>query len=204
MIKNILFDLGGVLVDLDVHASIRKMAELLPNTDEAPITWKDLIGGGETKLVQQYQTGKITTDDFVQTILAACRPTTTREQIVDAWFAMLRTIPEQRLAMIRRLKEAGLHIYILSNINELHVDWVKQHYPELLALCDKAFFSNEIQIAKPDLAAYEYVLSHADIKADETLYIDDLGANITAGQAAGFVSIQAIGDEWLTHTEKLL
>lgn len=197
-------------MDLSVHRSIAALMALMKREKESeesasgvgtPVTGMDLLGGGESELMRLYQTGKITTDAFVGKILTVCRPGTTREQVLDAWYAMLGTIPEQRMAMLRRLKDAGLRLYILSNINEAHVEWVKIHYPELHELCEQVFYSNEIEIAKPDAAAYEYVKAHADLRPEETLYIDDLEQNIKAGREAGFESLLALGDEWLPMAE---
>lgn len=206
MIKNLLFDLGGVLVDLQIEQSLNALAALMntSHSDGSPITGMDLLGGSESELMQAYQTGQITTDQFLDAVLSVCRQGTTRQQVLDAWYAMLQTIPAQRLEMLYRLKQAGFAIYILSNINEAHVEWVWLHYPELHKIAEKVFYSNEIGIAKPDIEAYQYVIAHANINPAETLYIDDLEQNIRSGKAAGFVSLQALGDEWLPAAEKLL
>lgn len=209
MIKNVLFDLGGVLIDLDVRRSVQAFIALLDREsgEQAPITALDLIGGGETELMQLYQTGMISTDEFVARILSVCRPDTTREQVLDAWYAMLLSLPQHRLEMIRRLKEAGLHVFILSNINEAHVDWTLRHFAEwgveIGREIDRAFFSNEIHLAKPDPRCFDLVIRETGIRPEETLYIDDLAPNIEAGAAAGFVTLQALGDEWLPTAEKI-
>lgn len=207
MIKNVLFDLGGVLVDLSVQKSINALIELMQPVaaaDGTPITGVDLLGGGESELMQKYQTGMISTNQFVDAILDVCRPGTTKEQVLDAWYAMLGIIPKQRMDMLYRLKDAGFKIYILSNINEAHVEWVNRFYPQLYDICEKVFYSNEIQIAKPDAAAYEYVIREADILPEETFYIDDLEQNIIAGSKAGFNVLQALGDEWLEPMDVLI
>lgn len=202
--------MGGVLIDLDVRRSVRAFAALLKQDEQgdAPITALDLIGGGETQLVQLYQTGMITTDEFIAQIQRTCRPGTTREQILDAWYAMLLSLPQQRIEMIRRLKQAGYHVYILSNINDAHAIWTHEHFAKwgikIGREIDRAFFSHEMHLAKPDPRCYEMVLSETGIRADETLYIDDLQSNIEAGAAAGFVTLQALGDEWLPKAEELL
>lgn len=210
MIKNVLFDLGGVLIDLDVRRSVEAFIALMDSSanSETPITAMDLIGGGETELMQLYQTGMISTDEFVARILSVCRPGTTRQQVLDAWYAMLLSLPQHRIAMIRRLKEAGLHVYILSNINEAHVDWTLRHFAEcgieIGREIDRAFFSNEIHLAKPDSRCFDLVIREAGIRPEETLYIDDLEPNIKAGAAAGFVTLQALGDEWLQTAEECI
>lgn len=202
MIKNLIFDLGGVLIDLDVKRSIEAFKVLMdPNkiTDaSAPVSAMDLLGGGESELVQLYQTGSITTEQFVSTILPVCLPGTTSEQVLDAWCAMLLGLPEHRMERLRLLKQKGFRVFILSNINDWHVRWTMRKFkkwgmPEL----DGVYFSNEIHLAKPDPRCYERVITETGIVPAETLYIDDLAQNIAAGQKAGLQCLHALGDEWL-------
>lgn len=174
-IKNILFDLGGVLIDLDTSRSIRAFAALIADDADAPISAMDLQ--------------------------SLCRPGTTRAQLVQAWRAMLLSLPPHRLAKIRELKKAGYHIYILSNINEDHVHWTLEHFREwgieVGRDIDQVFFSNEMHLAKPDIRCYEQVIRSTGINPAETLYIDDLPQNIEAGKRVGFITLQALGDAWL-------
>lgn len=202
MIRNLLFDLGGVLIDLDVRRSIAAFKELMEDSDGAvPVTATDLLGGGESALVQQYQTGAITSDTFFGTIASVCRAGTTREELVYAWRAMLLDLPAHRLAKLRELKASGYRIYILSNINEDHVEWTLSHFAEwgieVGRDIDGLFFSNELHLSKPDPRCYEAVIAATGIIPSETLYIDDLEANIDAGKAAGFHTLQALGDYWI-------
>lgn len=128
MIRNFVFDLGGVLIDLDVQKSINAFMQLLDTTNgNAPVTGKDLLGGGETKFVQLYQTGDISTEDFVKAIQQLCKPETTPEQVIDAWYAMLIGMPAHRLDVLRQIKQSGANLYILSNINDSHVIWTLNH-----------------------------------------------------------------------------
>lgn len=208
MIRNFLFDLGGVLIDLDVQRSITAICNLLETqgNGQTPVSALDLLGGGETEFMQKYQTGDISTEEFVNTILSLCKPGTTKQQVVDAWFAMLLSFPKHRIDKIRALRDAGYHVYLLSNINELHVEWTVAHFKEWGAtdLFDAIFFSNEIHLAKPDIRCYEKVLNDTGINPQETLYIDDLAKNIEAGQKAGFQCFQALGDEWLPIADKMI
>lgn len=128
MIRNFIFDLGGVLIDLDVNKSIEAFMQLLDVSDgKTPVTGMDLMGGGETKCAQLYQTGDISTDEFVAAVQRLCKPNTTREQILGAWYAMLIGMPAHRLDVLRQIKQSGAHVYILSNINESHVVWTLNH-----------------------------------------------------------------------------
>ena len=196
MIHNFLFDLGGVLIDLDVQRSLNAMKALAADDAETTINANGLLGGHDSQLINLYQTGDISTDDFLHTLLRACKPGTTRKQVEEAWFAMLLGIRADRQQLLADLKRKGYGIYILSNINELHVGWTMEHCP-VLRQADALFFSNEIQLAKPDRRCYEYVLQQTGIRAEGTLYIDDLKPNIEAGQAAGFPCLLAQNDEWM-------
>ena len=206
MMNNILFDLGGVLIDLEVRRSVEAFMRLIDRerSRSAPISVMDLLGGGDSPLVQAYQVGAISTDDFIDALLPACHPGTQRRQLVDAWMAMLIGLPYHRLEVIKALKAKGVHVYVLSNINESHVEWTLRHFHECGATdWDGLFFSNEIHLAKPDAACYDYVLTHAGIRADETLYVDDLKQNIEAGERAGFHCLQAQGDEWIEPVKNM-
>ncbi|MBR6017840.1 MAG: HAD family phosphatase [Paludibacteraceae bacterium] len=195
-IKNILFDLGGVLIDLDVRRSLEAFRALLsPDGQEAHITAQGLLGGHDSELIDRYQVGEITTDEFIHTILSACRPGTTPEQVKEAWFAMLLGIPEERKQLLRSLIVRGYTIYVLSNINELHVDWTLNHCPEIRQ-ARRIFFSNEIHLSKPDPRCYQLVLRETGIRPEETLYIDDLPANIETGRTFGFQTLQATDANW--------
>ncbi|MBQ0118912.1 MAG: HAD family phosphatase [Bacteroidales bacterium] len=208
MIKNLIFDLGGVLIDLDVKQSVEAFKALVdPNkiADAAsPVSAMDLLGGGESELVQLYQTGSITTEQFVNTILQVCRPGTTSEQVLDAWCAMLRGLPAHRMEQLRLLKQKGFRVFILSNINEWHVRWTLRKFKEWgMPELDGVYFSNEMHLAKPDPRCYERVISETGIVPAETLYIDDLAQNIAAGQKAGLQCLQAIGDEWMNVVKEI-
>ena len=168
--KNILFDLGGVLIDLDIRRSLDAFGALLaPEADlrHAAISPQALLGGHDSGLIDRYQTGEITTDEFIRSILSVCRPGTTPDEVITAWHAMLLGIPAERQQLLRTLADRGYSIYVLSNIRRL-------------------FFSNEIHLSKPDPRCFSLVVRETGIRPEETLYIDDLLPNIEAGRAAGF------------------
>ena len=209
MIKNLIFDLGGVLINLDTSKSIEAFKLLVDPGKTAdkssPVSVMDLMGGGESQLVQLYQTGDITTEEFVSTLLQVCRQGTTSEQILDAWCAMLEGLPVHRMERLRKLKEKGFKVYILSNINDWHVRWTLRKFREWnMPALDGVYFSNEMHLAKPDPRCYEKVITETGILPSETLYIDDLTQNIEAGRQAGLQCLQALGDEWLPTVDTLL
>lgn len=204
MIKNILFDLGGVLIDLDVRRSLKAMYALTDGSrGQTQITADGLLGGHDSELINKYQVGAITTDEFLSSVLSSCKQGTTKEQVKDAWFAMLLGIGDDKRHLLQCLKDKGLGIYVLSNINELHVEWVMNHCPELHT-ADALFFSNEIHLSKPDKRCYDLVKERAGINPCETLYIDDLQPNIKAGEEAGFRCLHAKDNNWIREVEQML
>lgn len=206
MIRNVLFDLGGVLIDLDIRRSLLAFDALKqPGVEllSSQVTEDGLKGGHSSELMEAYQVGAITTRQFLDALLSVCQPGTTDQQLKDAWFAMLLGIREDRKQLLRDLQSHGYNIYILSNINELHVGWTLAHCPEIKA-AKGIFFSNEIHLSKPDPRCYELVLQQTGIQPEETLYIDDLLPNIEAGRQFGLQTLQAVDDGWLQEIRREL
>lgn len=213
MIRNILFDLGNVLIDVDIRKTLKAYESLLADPNPSPfphrarengtmhntiITAGDLIGAGESELVAKYQVGAVSTDEFVEGILKVCKPGTTRQEVIDAWMAMLIGIPEERRQKVMELHKRGYKLYVLSNINELHAEWTREQLQGIPF--EAVYFSNEMGMAKPDARCYERVIRETGIVPEETLYIDDIPANIEAGKKMGFQCfLNTKADEWTEH-----
>lgn len=203
--NNVLFDLGGVLIDVDVRKSLLAFSEIMqvnqtgniPNSISEMVNAEGLLGVHSSKLIDQYQVGAISTEDFINALQSQSRPGTTKQQIIDAWYAMFIGIQPEKKLVLKQLIDAKKNIYILSNINDLHVAWTQTHCPEL-QVAKRIFFSNEIHLSKPDSRCYEFVLNETGIDPKDTVYIDDLLPNIEAGRQFGFQCIQAMPDKnWI-------
>ncbi len=210
MIRNVLFDLGGVLIDLDVQCTITAFQAIVdPQKIRAggTVAPQDLTGVGENDLINRYQVDDISSDAFLDGILSVCKAGTSRQQVEDAWLAMLVGIKQEKADLIKRLKKQGLGVYVLSNINEIHARWTVDCLRKagVYDCFDRLFFSNEIRLAKPDLRCYRLVTEQTGIRPEDTLYIDDLQPNIEAGSQAGFECLLAEGDAWMdTVKERLI
>ena len=183
-IKNIIFDLGNVILNLDFEASKKAFRELgLLEVLDRNQAYSDPV-------FYQLEVGNLSPEVFrdrVRQILN--NPAATDKQIDDAWFAMIRDIPANRVKKLLQLKEM-YRIFLFSNTNEIHIgrllpEFKKVHGIDFPTLFEKDFYSHEIQARKPDLEAFQKVIQLAKIVPAETLFVDDLEKNILAARQAG-------------------
>lgn len=203
MIENYFFDLGGVLLDIDVQRTLDALRPL--------INWEggglqdfredDLFGVGNNKLMQEYQDGAIGTSEFLQSFRPMVRTGVSDDMLIEAWDAMLLTISRHRLEAIRRLRSEGKGVYILSNINEEHLRWVREHFDQIGLRVGvdvtEAFFSNEMGMSKPNREIYDEAIRRSGVNPLTTVYIDDMEVNVEAGRQCGLQAHCAKGDAWL-------
>ncbi|WP_340063420.1 HAD family phosphatase [Ascidiimonas aurantiaca] len=183
MIKNIIFDFGDIFINLDKEATLRKIGQLgLRELDDNMI-----------RMNESYEKGLVTTTDFVQ-YYHHLLPHTSKEQLIQAWNAIILDFPEYRLQFAERLaKKGNYRMFLLSNTNELHITEVKKsmtgvRYDRFKQCFEKFYLSHEIHLRKPDTEIYKYVLSENNLQSEETLFIDDMESNVLAAKNAGIQS----------------
>jgi HAD superfamily hydrolase (TIGR01509 family) len=184
-IKNIIFDLGNVLLNLDFNASIRAFQKIGLTEDvlDKQQVYSDPV-------FYELETGKITPEKFrkgVRKILI--NPDVPDQKIDEAWSAMILDIPESRVKLLQELGKT-YKVYLFSNTNKIHIskllsEFKTQHKIDFPSLFTEAFYSQEIYERKPDLSSYEKVIKLAKIKPEESIFIDDLEKNIIAAKQTG-------------------
>jgi putative hydrolase of the HAD superfamily len=111
------------------------------------------------------------------------------EGIITAWNAILIDFPKYRYHFIKKLaEEKNYRLILLSNTNEIHIDWVKEKVPffeEFKSCFDAFYLSHEINLRKPNSDIFEFVLNKHQLKAEECLFIDDVLENTTAAEKLG-------------------
>lgn len=187
MLKNILFDFGAVLLDLDLTATHRAMQPLLGEQ-----YFFDYERNRFPEIFEQYEVGEVEESEFFAELSRFSVPGTTISQLRAAWNAMLGPVSTARLKMLLRLREK-YRVYLLSNTNHTHLEFVlAQLYTDHgirdwdSRYFDRTYYSHLIKERKPDAECYQFVLQDAGIMAEETLFIDDNPANIRAADALGF------------------
>lgn len=180
MIKNLIFDFGDIFINLDKPATAREL-EKLGITDFTP----EMVEKN-----QLYEKGLMTTEAFVD-FYHAKFPNATKKGLIDAWNAILLDFPTHRLAFIQQLaKEKKYRLLLLSNTNDLHISWIQRNwgtklYTKFAACFEQFYLSHEINLRKPDANIYEFVLRENNLKASETLFIDDTKENTDSASNLG-------------------
>ena len=168
MIRNLIFDFGGVLIDLDMEAVQKGLQNFGLKTAGA-----DLI-----QISQQYETGQVPTDRFLREVQRNL-PGSSEDEIRRIWNATVAGFPLERLDFLETLKESGEYqMFLLSNTTPLHVAQARANMGERdftrFKNCFRQFYlSHEIGMRKPDPEIFKFVLEENDLNPGETLFIDD-------------------------------
>lgn len=172
-IKNIIFDLGGVILDLDLEAAYQRFSQL------SGLTAREVVQRTEgLMLFKDYETGAVSSSAFRQQINQLLDMQATDDEIDHAWCAMLGGIPAHRLELAGRLRQS-YRTFVLSNTNEIHVG----HFDSIIQdHFEKVYYSHELKMRKPNIEIYEAVLSEQSLNAAETLFIDDTLDNIKGAE----------------------
>ncbi|WP_303923013.1 HAD family phosphatase [Draconibacterium sediminis] len=184
-IKNIIFDLGRVLLNLDFDASIKAFQQL--GSDGEVLDHKNVYAD---PIFYNLEAGKITPAEFRSGVRKLLKnEQLTDRQIDEAWYAMILDIPPHRVKKVQELSKS-YNLYLFSNTNQIHIDrllseFKAQHGIDFPSLFKTVFYSHEIHDRKPEVSAYEKVIKLSGVNPEETLFIDDLKDNIDAAQKAG-------------------
>ena len=189
-VKNVIFDFGNVLFDLDLPSIERHLRQYLGEQFEA--AGKKMR---RDRVFELYETGGLSTEEFVDTLRFAVDPPLDGQQIISAWNSIFIGMPKHRFDMLMRLRQR-YKVFLLSNINELHAAWIDDYMVREHGIADfqslyfdAVYYSHLIRLRKPDREIYEYVLADAEILPEETIFFDDMEANVEAARQTGIRSV---------------
>lgn len=184
-IKNIIFDLGGVVLDIDENIVYKELEKLGINVSDLPHS-KEFM-----EIMSKFDTGIYTASTFRKKMKSLLGLEKMTDQKFDSiWNAMLLDIPRERIEAIEQIRK-HYKIFLMSNTNEIHYDLyirdlqLRFGYNEFDALFDKSYFSFAEHLEKPDPRFFELILDHEHLLPEETLFIDDTEKNIKVAQSLG-------------------
>jgi glucose-1-phosphatase len=185
--KNIIFDFGNVLLNIDMKRILHGFEAVVGS--DADQLMQTLT---QKQIFTSYETGGIETTEFLAQIAAADpQGRLNATKITEIWNSIFIGMPAHRFQMLTTLRKT-YKVFLLSNINELHLDWITSYMHETHQIqdfeqryFDGVFYSHLVRMRKPNFDIYEYLLSDTEIKAEESCFFDDLPENIAAAQALG-------------------
>lgn len=196
MIRNLVFDLGGVIIPIDTERAIKRF-ETLGDVDAR----KKMGAYGQTDIYLQVENGTITADEFCKKFSEITNQPCTFEQAQWAWLGFMNEIPVNRLHKLLELKEK-YNMYLLSNTNPFIMSWAEtsDFSADKLPLphyFHKLYCSYRMKDYKPAKSIFLSMLSDAAISANQTLFIDDSSRNTAAAESVGIHSLLVPKDgEW--------
>jgi len=180
-IKNIIFDFGGVIIDIS-HKNVEDAFKEL-----GVHNFKELFNKAiQTDLFQKYETGVISDQEFRDTLRNLTNLKVPDETLDDTWNQIIGEYHSHRIELLKLIR-TNYRIFLLSNTNHIHFEYYikkfkKEYAFDFVSLFEKAYWSFKIGCRKPDAEPYLYVLRDSSLKPVETLFIDDSIQNITAAQ----------------------
>lgn len=188
-IDNIIFDLGGVILTLDMPLAEQKFTTLgVKNYNEL------FRSGNVSSFFKDYEIGRITNARFLDELRELAGLPVTDEDLTAAWNAMLGYFPEERIILLNELK-SKYRLFLFSNTNAIHVDAFRNIYSKAFNNAyfddhfEKAYYSQVLGMRKPDKTSYQYIIDENKLDPSRTVFIDDSLPNIEGAISAGLKGI---------------
>ena len=183
-IKNIIFDLGGVIMDIDVKQTLKAFSNLGIKDIE-----KIFGHGFAASFVSDHEAGKISDEEFLEEIKKLIAGEVRDEIVIDAWNALLLRFPPERIQLLKELK-SRYRVFLYSNTNAIHYDkfseMFRQEYGfELEDLFEKAYYSHSLGHRKPNPEGFDLIVKENNLDVKETLFVDDAFINVEGAIKTG-------------------
>lgn len=185
-LKAIIFDFGGVLLDLDISKTEAAMSQLLSTEITAPYQDK------YKEITLALEKGQMYPEAFIHAVQSMCDPIPQGKEVIDAWNAMLCGWQVDRFNLLDELRRK-YKIYLLSNTNQIHLDYVMNELKTEYGISnfenrffDHCFYSHKMNAWKPEKDIYIQVENHIELAHDEFIFIDDNANNIRGAKHLGW------------------
>lgn len=185
MTKNIIFDLGGVILNIDFSRSIEAFRKLgIANIDEI------FSGYSQSNFFDSFDKGFVSDDDFISELKKYIPSQVSDHQVYEAWNSMILDFPAERIELLQKLKK-NYRLFLLSNTNSIHFpvynNQLKEIYEisDLSELFENTYYSFRIGMRKPDAEIFKLVINENKLKPEETLFVDDSPLNTEVAEKLG-------------------
>lgn len=204
MIKNIIFDFGGVIADIDRERAVKHFESLgLTNAEEL------LDKYHQRDIFLEVEDGRVDAEGFCAKLGAYCGREISLKEAKKAWISFFVGDPQYKLDYMEELHKE-YHIYILSNTNPFIMSWARS--AEFTAAgkpldyyVDKIYASYELKTVKPHKEIFEYMIDDARLLPADSVFVDDGAANVEMAKELGFHVLQPInGEDWRGKLNLLL
>ncbi len=204
MIKNVVFDFGGVIADISRNQAVQAFLELgLKDADTR------LDKYHQTGIFQELEEGKLSADAYREELGRLCGRELTEAETRRAWLGFFVGVDSRKLDYLLELRK-NYRVYILSNTNPFVMSWARspefsQAGKPLDDYCEKLYLSYQIGYTKPARQIFDFMVEDSGILPAETMFVDDGAANVGIGKELGFQTFQpANGSDWRGELSTLL
>jgi len=180
MIRSFIFDIGNVLLPFDFNRALRRIEA----RSRHPLSH---LAAAYPPLQNSYETGHIGLTEFVERSIALMEFEGTAPEFIAAWQEIFDGNPAM-FRLVERLR-SRYPLYLLSNTNDIHINYVTARYPVFAAFTD-AVYSHRVGCMKPSRSIYEIATRQFGVEPGETVFIDDMPANVDAARECGYQAIQ--------------
>lgn len=204
VIKNVVFDFGGVIVGLNRDRAVERFLKLGVNDAD-----KLMDKYHQKGIFLEVEDGRIDANEFSKRLSAISGKELSFEKIQHAWLGFVTEVPQYKLDFLLELREK-YRVYLLSNTNPFVMFWARSAGftvagKPLDNYVDKIYASYEVGVVKPERAIFEYMIKDASLFPDETLFVDDGTANIEMAEEIGFHTYLAKNEQdWRSDIESIL
>ena len=183
--KNLIFDLGNVIVDIDFNKVVVEFQKISNTNFSELLSYQQ-----QHQLFDLFEVGKISAQQLRDELKKFLKPNITDEQIDFAWNSIITGYPEEKFSMLSDLKK-HYKTFALSNTNEIHVATMDKALKEkfgtegIKEFFTGIYYSNQLGMRKPDKEIFEFVLKKENLKPERTFFIDDKTENVEAAKRLG-------------------
>ncbi|MBS1603423.1 MAG: HAD family phosphatase [Bacteroidetes bacterium] len=184
-IKNIIFDLGGVILNLDNKRTEEAFTSL------GVKDFRSYFGHGHASdFFRDYEVGRISDRQFIDSIRELTGISVSDEAIVNSWNALLLDFPPERIQLLRQLRRS-YRLFLFSNTNALHMESFRKTYADTFGggsledHFEKTYYSHLLGMRKPDKESFEHILRENNLVPAETMFVDDAIVNVEGAELVG-------------------